>query len=108
MIRRLLLRAVPAYLVLALVLAALGAENQRLLAEELALIEERERARREGVLLRAEATAVNGPLAVARWAQDRGMVPAPEADTSEHVLALPAPDPAPDPGEGVEVRTVWR
>ncbi len=108
MIRRMLLRAVPAYLVLALVLAALGAQNQRLLAEELALIDERERIRREGIALRAEATAVQGPLAVARWAQEHGMVPAPEAETSEHVLALPAPEPAPDAGGGVEVRTVWR
>ncbi|MEX2501420.1 MAG: hypothetical protein WD336_03505 [Trueperaceae bacterium] len=108
MIRRLLTRALPVYLVLLLVLAAIGAQNQTLLHEEVALIEERERTRRSVVLLRAEAASVQGPLAVAGWAQEQGMVPAPEADAIEHVLALPGPEPTPPSGSGVEVRTVWR
>lgn len=101
-------RAVPLYLALLLGLAALGALNQRLLDRELALIEAREEARREIVALRAEAASVQGPLAVARWAQERGMVPAPEVEVAEHVMPLPAPElPAPEP-VGLEVRTVWR
>src|SRR6056297_1944955 len=101
-------RAVPLYLALLLGLAALGAVNQRLLDRELALIEAREAARREIVALRAEAASVQGPLAVARWAQERGMVPAPEVETVEHVMPLPAPRPlAPEP-TGLEVRTEWR
>jgi hypothetical protein len=101
-------RALPLYLALLLALAALGAANQRLLDRELALIEAREEARREIVALRAEAAAVQGPLAVARWAQERGMVPAPEVEVVEHVMPLPAPAlPAPEP-TGLEVRTVWR
>lgn len=100
-------RAVPIYLGLLLVLAFLGATNQRLLARELDLMNERERARRELVELRAEAAAVQGPLAVSRWAQERGMVPAPEVEGTEHVMPSPAPE-LPEAREGLEVRTVWR
>lgn len=101
-------RAIAVYLVCVLVLAALGAWNQRLLASELELMERRETLRRDIVDLRAAAAAVQGPLAVAAWAQDQGMVPAPEIDRVEHVVTLPAPV-LPAPTEvGLEVRTVWR
>jgi len=102
------IRVVPVYVAMVLALAALGAANQGLLDRELTLMEQREATRREIVALRARAAAVQGPLAVARWAQARGMVPAPEIETVEHVMPLPAPRPlAPEP-TGLEVRTEWR
>jgi hypothetical protein len=101
-------RAIASYLALLLVLAALGGWNQHLLARELAAMDQREALRREIVDLRAAAAAVQGPLAVAAWAQQRGMVPAPEIDRVDHVLPLPAPTVAPLPATGLEVRTVWR
>lgn len=100
-------RAVPAYLVLLLILAALGAHNQARLDRELALMEAREIARTEIVELRARAAAIQGPLAVSSWAQDHGMVPAPEIETLRHVMPFPAPEPERDE-TGLEVRTVWR
>ena len=103
-----LIRLLPPYLALLLGLAALGAVNQRLLQRELALIDAREAARREIVALRSEAAAVQGPLAVARWAQDRGMIPAPEIDGVEHVMPLPAPRLEAPEATGLEVRTRWR
>lgn len=102
------IRVLPLYLALLLALAGLGAVNQRLLDRELSLIDTRERVRREIVALRAEAAAVQGPLAVARWAQARGMVPAPEIGTVEHVLPLPAPRLEAPEATGLEVRTRWR
>ncbi len=101
-------RAIATYLVLLLALAALGSWNQRLLATELDALDQREALRREIVDLRAAAAAVQGPLAVAAWAQERGMVPAPEIERVDHVLPLPAPTVPPPPETGLEVRTVWR
>lgn len=107
MIRR-AIRAVPVYVALLLTLAALGAVNQDLLDRELTLMEQREATRRDIVALRARAAAVQGPLAVARWARDRDMVPAPEIETVEHVMPLPAPRPQAPESTGLEVRTEWR
>lgn len=101
-------RAIPIYLALLLALAALGGNNQRLLGRELRLMDEREATRHEIVTLRAEAATVQGPLAVAHWAQERGMVPAPEIATVEHIMPLPAPELPPAIETGLEVRTVWR
>jgi hypothetical protein len=101
-------RAIATYLVLLLALAALGAWNQHLLATELDAMDRREALRREIVDLRAAAAAVQGPLAVAAWAQERGMVPAPEIERVDHVLPLPAPTVPALPETGLEVRTVWR
>lgn len=100
-------RAIPLYVALLLALAAIGAFNQRQLDRELALMEAREAMRADVVALRAEAAAVEGPLAVSRWAQDRGMVPAPEIPDIEHVMPL-APPVLADAQTGLEVRTVWR
>lgn len=107
MIRR-AARAIPVYLAALLALAAMGALNQRLLGYELDLMDRRETLRREIVDLRADAAAVQGPLAVAAWAQENGMVPAPEVDRVRHVLPLPAPVVPPLQPTGLEVRTVWR
>lgn len=100
-------RFIPAYLLLLLALAGLGGWNQHLLDRELSLIETRERVRAQVVDLRARAAAVRGPLAVARWAQDHGMVPAPEVDRAEQVMPLRAPELG-TTETGLEVRTVWR
>lgn len=102
------IRALPAYLALLLALAGLGAINQRLLDRELTLIETRESIQHEIVALRAEAASIQGPLAVARWAQTHGMVPAPETPNLEHVLPVPAPRPEAPEATGLEVRTRWR
>lgn len=104
---RRLRRFIPAYVALLLALAALGAVNQDRLARRTDLIERKEALRLEVVGLRAEAAAVQGPLAVSGWAQAQGMVPAPEAESTRHLLSVPAPSPA-GAAEGLEVRTIWR
>ena len=103
---RSLRRAIPSYVVLLLTLAVLGAFNQRQLDRELTLMDTREELRLLVVELRADAASVHGPLAVSRWAQTQGMVPAPESEGLEHVMPLPAPA-LPDATNGLEVRTVW-
>lgn len=104
---RRLRRFVPAYVVLLLVLAAFGGINQNRLAERNRLLDRKEALRLRVVDLRAQAATVQGPLAVSRWAQAQGMVPAPEVERTQHLLSVPAPEP-PRPAEGLEVRTVWR
>jgi hypothetical protein len=98
------------YLTLLLALAALGAHNQALGRHEATLHTDLAAARLATVDARADAAAVEGPLAVARWAQTRGMVPAPDVETVRHVQPLPAPPtpPAPDPTPTLEVTTTWR
>lgn len=102
-----LVRFVPAYLVLLLALAVLGAWNQHRFDRQIALMDRKEALRLEVVDLRANTASVEGPLAVSRWAQEQGMVPAPEVDALVHLLSTPAPART-EPEEGLEVRTVWR
>jgi hypothetical protein len=102
-------RALVVYVALVLVLAALGSHGQIRYRHNARLLEAKDVAQ---VLLaerRAEAAAVNGPLAIARWARAAGMVPAPEAPD---VIAV-APSPLPPPERAIvpshmEIRTVWR
>ena len=99
--------AVPAYLLLLLLLAALGATNQRLYRTQLQLMEAKEELTSEVADTRRRAAAVNGPTAVANWAAISGMVPVPEALDS----VLVAPDDVflePLPTPSLEIRTVWR
>jgi len=99
--------AVPAYLVLLLVLALLGATNQRLYRSQLQLMADKESLTTEVADSRRRAAAVNGPTAVANWAAVSGMVPVPEALDS----VLVAPDDVhlePLPTPSLEIRTVWR
>lgn len=98
------------YLTMLLALAALGAHNQALAGREAALRADLADARLATVDARADAAAVEGPLAVARWAQARGMVPAPDVERVRHVQPLPAPPipPSPDPTPTLEVTTTWR
>ena len=71
--------AVPAYLALLLVLAALGATNQGLYRTQLRLMDAKEELATELAATRRLAAQVAGPSAVATWAAERGMVPVPEA-----------------------------
>ena len=99
--------AVPAYLILLLVLALLGATNQRLYRSQLQLMDQKESLLSEVADTRRRAALVNGPTAVANWAAVSGMVPVPEA--LESVLVAPdnvVLEPLPTPS--LEIRTVWR
>lgn len=99
--------AVPAYLLLLLLLAALGTTNQNLNRTQLRLMAEKEELLSEVADTRRRAALVNGPTAVADWAAISGMVPVPEALDS----VLVAPDDVtlePLPTPSLEIRTVWR
>lgn len=106
---RLARRLVAAFVVALLALAALGSYAQQRLLHQATLLRAKERAIVEVAVARSAAAAVNGPLAVSRWARERGMVSAPNAPD---VIAV-APSPLPPPTRTVtppslEVRTVWR
>src|SRR5690606_3215755 len=99
--------ALPLYLVLLLALAALGVANQSLLERQVALTRQKESLLASVARAEVRAAAVEGPLAVARWATEAGMVPLPEG----RVAAVAAPEPAPAaevPSPSLELRTVWR
>lgn len=104
---RILRLALPAYFLLLLGVAALGATNQRLYARQLALMAEKETLTGATGAARRSAMSVAGPAAVANWAAERGMVPAPEILNEQAVVSEPAPLPEP-PTPSLEVRTIWR
>lgn len=97
------------YIALLLVLAGLGAMSQQRYRHHAGLLEAKEEALVDLAARRAEAAAVNGPLAITTWARTAGMVPAPEAPLTAGVApGLPAPT-APAPiSPTLEVMTVWR
>lgn len=101
------LRTVPPYVLLLLALALLGAASQGVLRRHAGALDDKARLLSEVAVLRAEAAEVQGPLAVGRWARERGMVPAPEVTAVRHVAPSPAPSLA-VAATGTEVRTVWR
>lgn len=99
--------AVPAYLLLLLLLAFLGVANQGLYREQARLIERREALDSELGAARRTASAVIGPIAIADWAKAQELVPVPEGGTAVMVAAdtidlpqLPTPS--------LEIRTAWR
>ncbi len=99
--------AVPAYLLLLLLLATLGATNQRLYRSQLQLMAAKESLTTEVADARRRASQVNGATAVANWAAISGMVPVPEALDSvlvapDHVYLEQLPSPS------LEIRTLWR
>ena len=100
-------RIVAWYLLLLLLLAALGGANQLRFRTQVALMDEKQDALAEVVELRAEAARVQGPRAVTSWAERQGMIPAPENERIENVAPMRAPRLA-HPETGLEVRTVWR
>lgn len=99
--------ALPTYVALLLVLAALGTANQNLYRHQLSLLDQKAALLEEVSRARLSAALVNGPTATATWAAARGMVPMPEGRGA----AVVAPEPASLadlPGARLEVRTVWR
>ncbi len=103
--RRLLLLYIAALLVLAL----LGAHNQRRLDVQISLDEHKSHLQTRLVALRREAAQVTGVLAVRAWADAHQMVASPDALNIADVKAGTEPDlaaVAPSPS-GVEVQTLW-
>ncbi len=106
---RLAIAAATAFGVLLLALAAVGATSQIRLDLQVELLNAKEIALVEVAARRADAAAVNGPLAVTSWARAAGMVPAPDAaDVVAVAPGLPPSDPPAHPAPALEVRTVWR
>lgn len=102
-------RLALAYVVLLVALALLGAHAQQRLLHQAQLLRDKDVVIVEVASARAAATSVNGPLAVSRWARDRGMVSAPEA--LDVIAVAPTPLPPrdrPTLTPALEVRTVWR
>jgi hypothetical protein len=101
--------ATAGYIVLLLVLAVLGSASQQRFRAQARWLVAKEQAIVALVTARADAAAVNGPLAVTTWARQAGMVPAPDARQVEAVApGLDAPTPPVPPSPGLEVVTVWR
>jgi outer membrane biosynthesis protein TonB len=102
-------RAVLLYALLILVLAVLGAHGQMRYRHNARLLMLKDEALVTLAARRAEAAAVNGPLAVTTWARSAGMVPAPEAPDVMQVAPSPVAPPAAQPAPPyLEIRTVWR
>ncbi len=99
--------ALPAYLVLLLLLALLGASNQALLHRQADLMDLKTDLTSRVAQARQAANVVQGPAAVAAWARSAGFVPVPEGGAA----VLAARDTAtlpPLPAPSLEVRTAWR
>ena len=99
--------ALPLYLGLLLVTAALGVANQELRARQVALVSDKTVLQASVARAEVRAATVEGPTAIARWAEGAGMVPLPEG----RVAAVVAPEPAPVftlPDPTLELRTEWR
>lgn len=99
--------ALPLYLGLLLVTAALGIANQDLRARQVALVSDKTVLQASVARAEVRAATVEGPSAIARWAEVAGMVPLPEG----RVAAVVAPEPAPVftlPDPTLELRTEWR
>jgi len=97
------------YIAMLLVLAGLGAVSQMRYRDQARLLEAKEEAIIALVSARADAAAVNGPLAITTWARQAGMVPAPDAKQVEAVApGLVAPTTATPRSPSLEVVTVWR
>jgi len=99
--------AIPLFIVCLLAVALLGVVNQRLYAEQLGLMDEKEQLLAAVAGARPLAAVVNGPQAVAAWAAANGMVPIPEAREAQLIAAAPAPVFS-DPLPSLELRTIWR
>ena len=95
------------YLALIIALAALGAHNQGRHRYHFSLLESKRALQYELSDLRSQAAQVQGPLAVRRWALERGMISAPEGAEATEIAPTPAPEPE-TLESGLEVRTIWR
>ncbi len=99
--------ALPLYLALLLVSAYMGVINQGLRARQVALIDDKAGLEASVAYAEVRAAAVEGPMAVAAWAESAGMVPLPAG----RVVAVAAPEASPahtvaEPH--LELKTVWR
>jgi hypothetical protein len=102
-------RLVSVFVLALLTLAAVGSYAQQRFLHQAALLRAKDAAIVDVAVARSAAASVNGPLAITRWARERGMVSAPDAPD---VIAV-APSPLPPPMRtlvtpSLEVRTVWR
>lgn len=96
------------YVVLLLVLAAMGANNQRLHSQQWRMIDEKEVLLLELSELRAAHGQHFGAPAVRDWAIARGMIAAPEGASRQLVFARPAPElVVPTPQNELEISTHW-
>ncbi len=97
------------YLVLLLTLAGVGALAQVRFDRQVELLDAKQQALIDVAARRADAAAVNGPLAITTWARATGMVPAPDAAEVVAVApGFPPPPPTTPATPALEVRTVWR
>jgi len=100
--------ALPAYLVLLLLLALMGAGNQALLHRQSDLMDLKTELTAGVARARHDASAVQGPAAVAAWARAAGLVPVPEGGAAVLVARDPVAPLPPLPTPSLEVRTAWR
>lgn len=96
------------YVVLLLVLAAIGANNQQLHRQQWRMIDEKEVLLLELSELRAAHAQHFSAPAVRNWALTRGMIAAPEGARRQIVFARPAPEVAvPIPQNELVISTRW-
>jgi hypothetical protein len=96
------------YVVLLLVLAAIGANNQRLHQQQWRMIDEKDVLLLELSELRAARAQFFGAPAVRNWALVRGMISAPEGASRQLVVAKAAPDVyVLIPQNELEISTRW-
>ncbi|HRP47623.1 MAG TPA: hypothetical protein PLT07_08750 [Trueperaceae bacterium] len=99
--------ALPAYLVLLMVLAVMGAANQGLINHQVDLIDQKTELSAAVARARLTANAIVGPQAVATWAHAAGLVPVPEGGLAV-LAAADSPTLPPLPAPSLEVSTIWR
>lgn len=102
-------RLVTLFLALLLTLAAIGAYGQQRFLDQARLLREKDAAVIDLAAARSAAATVQGPLAISRWARERGMVPAPDVGDVIPVAPSPLPPPARVvEAPSLEVWTIWR
>jgi hypothetical protein len=102
-------RSLPLLLVALLIaLAAFGVSNQGSFRHQVRLIDEKAELHALLADLRSQAAGISGPLAVGRWARERGMIPAPDGRLIREVAPEFPPAPLPVRPAGLEMRTVWQ
>ncbi len=99
--------ALPAYLVLLIVLTIMGATNQGLLNHQVDLMDQKTQLSASVARARLAANAIVGPQAVATWAYAAGLVPVPEGGLAV-LAAADNPPPPTLPAPSLEVSTIWR
>lgn len=96
------------FIVILIILAAVGSGNQSSFIRQWDLIDRKAELQDLNSTLRLEAANVSGPIQIGNWARERGMVPAPQGVNVREVAPEPLPGRAPQAETGLEVQTVWR